>query len=73
MLRCAPGGYTTVQSRIGLYVPSEGEKELQISGTAPQTTNWITPFPEHAARQSSNARYLGDEAIHVAGGRCDQR
>lgn len=50
LIRAPAGEYATVQSRIGLYVPSDGMKELELSGTTPQTTNWITPYPEHPIR-----------------------
>ena len=58
IVRAAAGEYATVQSRIGLYVPSDGMKELQLTGTAPQTTNWITPYPVHPARQAGASEFL---------------
>ncbi len=58
MIRATPGEYATVQSRIGLYVPATENKEVRITDTAPQTTNWITPFPEHPARHSGSSQFL---------------
>lgn len=57
ILRVPAGENATIQSRIGLYIPSAGLKTLELQKTAPQTTNWITPYPEHPSLQDTG-KYL---------------
>ena len=60
LVRVPSEGLVTVQSRIGLYVPSDGIKHLEISNFQPRTVNWITPFPIHpwTLAKKSGARFL---------------
>ena len=81
LVRVPVEGPVTVQSRIGLYVPSDGTKRLEIRDFEPRTVNWITPFPIHpwTLAQKSRARFLAmkeydlpiDDAATVAPVRLD--
>ncbi len=60
LVRVAADGPVTVQSRVGLYVPSDGTKRLEIRDFEPRTVNWITPFPIHpwTLAKKGGARFL---------------
>lgn len=58
VLRAAAGENAVIKSRIGLYVPSDGMKTLELNKTAPQTTNWITAFPEHPKFRTDESQFL---------------
>jgi hypothetical protein len=58
ILRVPAGENAMIKSRIGLYVPSDGIKTLELTKSAPHTTNWITPFPEHPKHRGEESQYL---------------
>lgn len=58
VLRAAFDEPAVMESRVGLYVPSDGNKRLELGKTAPNTVNWITPFPEHPTRYNGAGQFL---------------
>lgn len=54
LVRSVPGEEATVHSRIGLYIPSDGLKELSLSSDTSASSGWITPYPEHPYRMLGN-------------------
>ena len=58
ILRMPAGENAVIESRIGLYIPSDGLKTLELQKTAPQTTNWVTPYPEHPKHLPEESQFL---------------
>ena len=58
LVRAVKGQPSMVRSRVGLYVPSDGMKELTLEQGATGLTNWVTPYPEHPMRMETTARFL---------------
>ncbi len=61
ILRVPAGENAVIKSRIGLYIPSDGLKTLELQKTGPRTTNWITAYPDHPKH-----RDLADESQFLA-------
>jgi hypothetical protein len=49
VVRQSPGDRTYIYSRVGLYIPRDGEQTLTLENTSRDTISYITPMEPHPA------------------------
>jgi hypothetical protein len=47
LVRMVPDQPAMVHSRIGLYIPRDGEQQIQLKDTAPNAVSYLSPFKIH--------------------------
>lgn len=65
LVKVAPDMPAVVESRIGLYIPRDGDKRIELKETEARTTNWITPYPIHPALGGNAGEFLASQGYEV--------
>lgn len=69
LVRQSPGNITTIESRIGLYIPKDGPQEVRLDMPAESASrlgvSYITPFPIHPSHLPSDNEAGGLYTIPV--------
>jgi len=46
-VRIAPGQPAIIDSRLGLYIPRDGDQKIELEDTSPSSVSYLSPFAEH--------------------------
>lgn len=58
IIRAQADGVATVQSRLGLYIPSNGIQEIELANGASDTENFISPYPQHPQHMQGDSQFI---------------
>lgn len=73
IVRLSPNEPAVVDSRLGLYIPADGEQEIKLLGTADNNVSYITAFPMHPQHITGDTAFTAnvEYAIPLRGATSD--